>query len=157
MSIPTQEHYQAAFEVRYGIHYNAANERFFRRLKFAIEFITLFAATTGVAAYVNQDPALAGMAALGLSALAVMAHLLAPGELAIRFNEGYRRFTELDRLTQTMTAAEIKDAIGKIRADLPWGVGALGPIAYNLTMRANGRDDAMDSLTPWQKFVSLLV
>ena len=156
MSNVSPEHYQAVLEVRYGIHYNAANERLFRRLKFAFEFVTLFAATAAGGAFLTQDPKLAAQSALGLAALSVLAHLVAPGELAARFNEGYRRFTALDRRAAAMTAGEIRDAIGELRADLPWGISALGPVAYNRTMRANGRDDAADRLTTWQRLVALM-
>lgn len=150
------EKYQVDLEVRYGIQFNAANERLFRRLKFLFDFLSLFAGSAAFAGAIAKDPLLAGIAGLGLAALAIINQLIAPGEVAVRFNEAYRRFTNLDRRTHEMRPSEIRNAIGEIRADAPWGVSSLGAVAYNRNLLANGREDALMPVSRWQRFVAFI-
>lgn len=147
---------QAVMEVRYGVQYNAANERLYRRLKFVFDFASLFAGSTAVVSFVNKSPDLAAVAGVALAALAAVNQLVSPGEMATRFNEAYRRFVALDRQASTMTAEAIRDAVGAIRADAPWGVDAIGPYVYNRCLTSNGFEDGHMALTRWQRFISLL-
>lgn len=147
-------HYQAVLEARFGIHYNVLNERFFRRLKFVFEIVSFLSGTAAVGAVLGNRPDLMMVAGVAIAVLAGANLLLSPGEAAVRFNEIYRRFTDLDRRAKSLKADEIREAISAIRADAPWGIDSLRPYAYNRCLEANGFADGLMRLTRWQRFVS---
>lgn len=149
----TDSNYQAIIEVRYGIQYNAANERLFRRLKLAFDFASLLSGTAAFGAAMASMPGLAAMAGVSVAALAIVNQLASPGEQALKYNEAYRRFTDLDCRAASMSVADIRAEISTIRAGAPWGVDALGSTAYNRTLLANGHEDGHLRLSGWQRFV----
>ena len=151
-----EAHWNAVLEVRYGIHYNAANERLYRRLRLIFDALQIVCGGAAFAAWAASKPEMSAFAGLFIALISALNLLVSPAEMATRFNEVYRAFTELDAVSLEMSEPDIRKAIAKIRSGAPWGVDALGNIAFNRCLAANGYSEGFLETTPWSRFVAFI-
>ena len=148
--------YQAALEVKFGVHYNAANEKFYNRLKIVFDVITIASGSSAFAGVLAQIPHLTAAAGIVIAVITAIGIAVSPGATAARFNEIHRRFTALEGRTAGMTAAAIRSEISAIRVDAPTGLRSINPVAYNRCLQANGYGDGFVPLNAWQKLFEVV-
>lgn len=135
-------HYEAVFDVSYGVNINRMNARAHRRLAHVLSGAQVLAGTAAFTSVIANAPGAVPYLGLLVAAVSVIAHFMAPGEKAVQFAELQRRFTKLQGRVGKLTMEAIDREIADIRADAPDGIEALGVPAYNCTTRQIGRPDA---------------
>jgi len=141
-------------EVRYGIHYNAANERLYRRLRLIFDTLSIVTGSAAFGGWLADKPGLIAWAGLAIALISAVNQIISPAEAAAKHNEAYRAFTDLNARAENMTTAEIGVEIARIRAGAPWGVDALGNVAFNRCLTANGYTEGLLPVSGWQRMVS---
>ncbi len=118
------------------------------------EGVSVVAGGGAFTAWLVEKPSLAAGSGLFLAALAAINLLISPGETAARFNEAYRLFTGLSARAGKMTIEDIDAEIAVIRAGAPWGIDALGGVAFNRCLISNGYANGLLPISRWERFVS---
>lgn len=142
-------------EVRYGIHYNAANERFYRRLRLMFDTASIVMGSAAFGGWLADKPSLIAWAGFTVAIVSALNQIVSPAESAARHNEAYRAFTDLDSRAKKMDQEEIGAEIARIRAGTPWGIDALGVTAFNRCLTANGYTEGLLPVSAWQRAVAL--
>lgn len=150
-------HHHAVMEIRYGIHYNAANERLYRRLRLIFDTLSIVSGSAAFGGWLADKPSMIAWAGLAIAITSAVNQIVSPAEAAAKHNEAYRAFTDLNARAENLSMAEIGAEIAKIRAGSPWGVDALGTTAFNRCLTANGYTEGFLPVSSWQRLISILV
>ena len=149
-------HYEAVFDVGYGVNINRMNARAHRRLAHILSGGQVLAGTAAFTTVVANVPGAVPYLGLAVAALSVLGHFMAPAEKAVQFAELQRRFTRLQGRAAKLGIDAIDREIAEIRADAPDGIDALDVPAYNCTAQQIGRPDAQLRVHVGHRLASLL-
>lgn len=138
------------FDIQYGYWYNAACERFYRRIDFITNFVQLVGGSGAAAAAVAGQPMLVVASGMALAACAAISLTVQPAIKAERHERAKCAYLAIKRKQIELDSAALHAAVTDAQTGGPVGVGALMVPAYNDAVRAMGREHGVRALT-WQQ------
>lgn len=144
------------FDIQYGYWYNAACERFYRRIDFATNFVQLVGGSAAATAAFGQRPDLVVLSGLALAAAAAISLTVQPAVKAERHERTKCGFLALKRLQHTTPDDQLHIAVTEAQQSGPIGIGALAMPAYNDALRAINREHGFRTLKWWEKVAAFV-
>ena len=153
----TRTQYEAVMDLHYAACFNHLNERFYRHLRTCLGLIQAALGAGAVATLLTEQPEVAAAAAVLTALAGVVDQVISPAERAGRFNEQYRRYTELEGRASQLSLEELDRELAKIRIDAPaYSISSLATHAYNSNVRSYGCDEYAIPMTLGQRIAAFL-
>ncbi len=134
------------FNLEYGYWFNAANERFYRRVDFFTNLVQLVGGSGAAAAALSGQNGLVIASGLVLSVVAAISLTVQPAVKAERHERAKCKYLGIKRRMHQMTDAELHEAATEAQESGPLGIASLGMPAYNDALRAINREGGVRSL-----------
>jgi hypothetical protein len=144
------------FDIHYGYWFNLACERFYRHVDITLNFVQLVGGSGAALAVINGSPGSVVAAGLLLAVCAALSLLIAPAVKAERHLQCKHRWLELKPMIATTDEPTLAQLVAQAQANGPAGIAALAVPAFNRTMCATGRENALRPESRLQKLASLL-
>lgn len=144
------------FDIEYGYWYNAACERFYRRIDFACNFIQLVGGSASAGAALGGRADLVVFSGLMLASAAAVSLTVQPAVKVERHERAKCAYLAIKRRRHQADEAAIHEAITDAQAGGPVGVGALAIPAYNDAVRAMGREQGVRPLN-WRERIAAFI
>lgn len=145
-----------AFDVEYGYWYNAACERFYRRVDFVCNFVQLVGGSAAAAAAWGGSGGLVVASGLLLACAAAVSLTVQPAVKAERHERTKCAYLAIKRRRHQADEAAVHEAITDAQAGGPVGLGALAMPAYNDAVRAMGREQGVRPLRWWERVAAFI-
>lgn len=144
------------FDIEYGYWYNAACERFYRRIDFVCNFVQLVGGSASGAAAFGGRADLVVASGLLLASVAAVSLTVQPAVKAERHERAKSAYLAIKRKRHQADDAAIHEAITDAQAAGPVGLGALAMPAYNDAVRALGREQGVRALRWWERLAAFI-
>jgi hypothetical protein len=144
----------ALFDIEYGYWFNQANERLYHHVDVALNLVQLVGGSAAALAVMQEFPKGVVIAGLSLALCAAVSLLVQPSVKSEQHRACKAQWRKLKARAPQINDADLHQAVSELQGDGPTGIGALSTPAYNATLRATGREDAVRTLGPIQWIAS---
>lgn len=134
------------FDANYGYWFNLSCERFYRHIDFCGNFVQLVGGSSAALAAVSDKPNIVVAAGLALAVSAAISLLVQPSVKAELHSQSKGKFVGLRGKYANLTDDEFRAELTDAQRTGLAGIGALATPAFNATLRATGREDAVREL-----------
>ena len=147
-------HFEAVFDIKYGIQFNDLNSRFYRRIDSAFSVINVLGGSAVFIGLFKQMPITSAAIGLFIAILSYIDREIKPIEKAIKCERQKKKFGKLFAKTDTMTLQDIDKELRLLQSHSPLTIDSLAMPAFIKTMNSNGFDSSYLKLNPLQKLYS---
>lgn len=134
------------FNLEYGYWFNAANERFYRRVDFLTNLVQLVGGSGAAAAALSGRNELVIASGLVLAAVAAVSLTVQPAVKAERHERAKCKYLGIKRRMHQLSDTELHEAATEAQEAGPLGIASLGMPAYNAALRAINRENGQRKL-----------
>lgn len=129
------------FEIEYAMRLCLRHRRFFGRMRITFLCIKLFGTTAAVSALLAKNPEWAVIGGLALSLVGILDQVIDPSRRRAAFVQDYKRYAAVKRAAAGKTASDVAKLVAKAREDDADEIESLRNVAFNDTVRQEGRDE----------------
>lgn len=140
----------ALFDIEYGYWFNQANERLYHRLDVLLNLVQLVGGSAAALAVMQEMPKAVVTAGFALAICAAIALLVQPGVKAEQHRACKTQWRALKGRAPRLNDEDLHHAVSEMQGSGPTGLTALAVPAYNTTLCATGREDAVRQLNATQ-------
>lgn len=145
-----------AFDVRYGYWFNRACESLYSRIDFTLNLIQLVGGSGAALAAINHSSQGVVISGLLLACCAAISLLLQPSVKAYRHSQAKAAYIKLEGEMSKLDRQDIALRIAAIRAEAPSGISSISFPACNAALRSLGRDDQVEAVGRFDRFIYFL-